>query len=376
MMQLLLFDVDGVLIEPHGYHRALQDTLKKLGTLCGMPDCELSEENIAAFESIGVSSEWDSAAICLAFILTQVWRSAPDFRLPERLDAAPPPFTLPAPDFSLVTAALENTRDSGWMPLERGARLLLEDAGLNTWQKIHLHEVFFGARTTPGLSFLIFQELVTGSNAFTRLYNLPPAFAVESYLKSYDRPNLLPMDAAALKAWCQVDGRGTALFTARPGCAPAPVISAHDAEAGAELLGLQGIPIASQGKITWIGQQLHLPEQSLIKPAPAHVLLALLLATGISLEQTLEPIQAFLTHSKAPRELRNLNGAKVNVFEDSSSGILSLQNAVQHLASMGIALQVQYYGISSHPGKVAALRSTGAQVYPDIRSALQACGVL
>lgn len=375
-MHLLLFDVDGVLIEPHGYHRALQDTLQKLGELCGLPNARLSEEDIAAFESCGVSSEWDSAAISLAYMLKQIWRSAPGFRLPERLAAAPPPFSLPAPRFSELTSALAASRGNQRMPLERGAQLLLNDNALSGAQQAYLREILAQARSAPSASFLIFQELVAGSAAFTQLYRLPPALQVESYLKHYDRPNLPPADAAALLSWCQASNQGAALFTARPGSAPAPVVSAPDAESGAELLGLTGIPSASQGKITWVGQQLRLPEQALIKPAPAHVLLALLLAAGLPLEQTLPPLKAFLLNESAPRELRDLHGARVCIFEDSSSGIQSLQNAAERLARMGIDLQVQIYGISEHPAKIAALQSLGAQVYANIHSALAACGVL
>lgn len=375
-MQLLLFDVDGVLIEPHGYHYALQATLQKLGRMCGMPDCNLTEEDIAAFESDGVSTEWDSSAISLAYLLTLVWRSAPDFRLPDRLAADPPPFHLPAPDFRALTTALAGIRNQGWTPLERGAHLLLGNDSLNPEQQTYLREIFAHARSESGINYLLFQELVAGSAAFARLYHLPPAFNAESYLMLYDKPLLLPDDARALNAWVRQPGQGAALFTARPGDSHQSAPSALEAERGAELLGLDGIPIASQGKIAWMSQRLDLPEQSLIKPAPAHVLLALLLAAGVPLEETLQPVKAFLMESGGSSALRRLHGAQVRIFEDTSTGIRSLQNAVERLGRMGIDLQVQVVGISTHPAKIAALRDTGAQVFADIRSALQACGIL
>lgn len=375
-MQLLLFDVDGVLIEPHGYHYALQATLQKLGRMCGIPDCNLTEEDIAAFESNGVSTEWDSSAISLAYLLTQVWRIAPDFRLPDRLAADPPPFHLPAPDFRTLTTALAGIRNQGWTSLERGAHLLVENDSLNPDQRTYLREIFAHARCESGINYLLFQELVAGSAAFARLYHLPPAFNAESYLMLYDKPLLLPGDASALKAWYRQPGRGAALFTARPGDAPLSTASALEAERGAELLALDGIPIASQGKIAWMSQQLNLPEQSLIKPAPAHVLMALLLAAGVPLEETVQPVKAFLMESEAPSVLGRLRGAQVCIFEDTSTGICSLQSAVQRLTRMGIDLQVKDVGISTHPAKKAALQDTGAQVFADIHSALQACGIL
>lgn len=375
-MQILLFDMDGVLIEPHGYHAALRDTVRKLGRLCGFPDADLSEEDIAAFESAGVSSEWDSSAMCLALLLKQAWKTDPEFTLPQRLGTEPAPFSGPAPDFRAFAQALEPSRAGAAMPLERAALLLLDGTALNARQNACLRLVLAQARDVPGLNFLLFQEFIAGSQAFARLYHLPPAFACASYLHTCDRPILTPAAAAGVRAWLQEPAHAAAFFTARPGTAPAPIIAAPDAESGAELLGLAQVPAAHQGRITWLGMQLGLPEQALIKPAPAHALLGILLAAGLTLEACLPYMRALTDNQPAQALPVALHGADVTVFEDSTGGMLSLQALAARLRPAGVPMQVHFCGISTHPGKRAALQSLGAAVFDDIHQALQAAAVL
>ena len=67
-MNLLIFDMDGVLVNPQGYHQALKETVRMAGVSTGIGDVELTDEQIAQFEALGISSEWHSSAVCHAFL--------------------------------------------------------------------------------------------------------------------------------------------------------------------------------------------------------------------------------------------------------------------------------------------------------------------
>ena len=67
---------------------------------------------------------------------------------------------------------------------------------------------------------------------------------------------------------------------------------------------------------------------------------------------------------------QRLNGAEVYMFEDTPTGIISLQAAWEILSKMGIQIEPSYYGIASKPVKRKALLASSAQVYPTLAQAL------
>ena len=75
-MKILLFDMDGVLLESHGYHLALQETVRYMAKVLGLEDLSLSDDDIATFEAGGITNEWDEAAISTALLLEAVWKIA------------------------------------------------------------------------------------------------------------------------------------------------------------------------------------------------------------------------------------------------------------------------------------------------------------
>ena len=71
-MDILIFDMDGVLLEAKGYHRALQETVRLAGEHLSLPNLHLTQEQIHKFEANGISSEWHSSALCMAFLQIQL----------------------------------------------------------------------------------------------------------------------------------------------------------------------------------------------------------------------------------------------------------------------------------------------------------------
>jgi hypothetical protein len=57
MLTILLFDMVGVLLEAQGYHRALQNTVSLIAASLGYENPILTPDDIAAFDSSGVTSE-------------------------------------------------------------------------------------------------------------------------------------------------------------------------------------------------------------------------------------------------------------------------------------------------------------------------------
>jgi len=65
----LLFDIDGVLINPSGYRKAVHDTTSYFLNKLGFSKISINEEIITTFESIGITSEWDIVPLYLLSII-------------------------------------------------------------------------------------------------------------------------------------------------------------------------------------------------------------------------------------------------------------------------------------------------------------------
>ena len=90
-MDILLFDLDGVLLNSAGYHRSLMETVRQISQALGFGDRGLTTDEIEAFEARDITAEWDSSAIVAALLLVEAWRTDPNCALPRRppLEARP-----------------------------------------------------------------------------------------------------------------------------------------------------------------------------------------------------------------------------------------------------------------------------------------------
>jgi len=375
-MDILLFDMDSVLIEPHGYHRALQDTVLWAGRAIGFAEAVLTSDDIARFEAAGVSSEWDSSAICAVWMLLSAWSLDENRLLAGRFDPLPQKLRLPAPDFAVLGHRLAMPQLMSLSPLSRARRLFLENGELTPAQRAIVEEILGQARQPLAPTYQVFQELALGSCLFEKLYRLPSAFGCESYLAMYDRPTLDEREIEALQNWLGREGHFASILTARPGESLPPVFSPPEAEIGAGMLGLQAVPIASFGKLQWLAEHLGTDAQSFVKPSPVHALTALLLAVGVPSAQSLQSAATLALEGKADVVWKELNGARVAVFEDSAGGIESLRKACALLQRQGVMLKTEYYGVAHHLVKVEALKSAGACCFPTLAEALYHIGAL
>jgi len=331
-------------------------------------------DDIATFESGGITCEWDEAAISTALLLEMAWKDDPHCALPESLGRPAPDVQdpRPAPDFGTVAHALTTPNLLSVHPLERAERYFFAAHSFTPSQSAILLELIRGARDPRrSLTHRTFQELVLGSEEFARTYHLPAELDTESHLLKYDRSGLSASESARLRDWTSMPDHAAVIITSRPSRAPAGIFSTPEAELGAALVGLDGIPILGWGGLVWLGQQRQADPQTFLKPSPVHALAALRMALGDDQETALSAAVELGETGNDHEAWEELDSAQVSVFEDTPGGIRSLQAAAQILDTMGIYLETKYYGIAQNPVKIEALHANQAQTFPALAEALK-----
>jgi hypothetical protein len=162
--QLILFDMDGVLLEPRGYHTALQASVKRIGQALGVPQAELTEDQIARFEALNITNEWDSVAICAAIILIYIWQFEPHLRL-DGIRPSPHIISNRKLNFDNFLEALQ---DGGEVPGETAHAFILDHhPWLDEDQRAHLWTILSQCRDIyQSLTLPSHQETVLGSEPF------------------------------------------------------------------------------------------------------------------------------------------------------------------------------------------------------------------
>ena len=372
-MKILLFDMDGVLLESRGYHLALQDTVRHMARVLGFKDLTLSADDIATFEAGGINKEWDEAAICTALLLEAAWKVDPTRVLPETLLTrnVSSLHLQSTPDFNALAHQLSSHDLIHLPPLERAIYRFTETDHFSNLQYQTLHSLVEGARDPQrSLTHRIFQELVLGSPEFTHTYGLPTMLDCESYLLKHDVSNLSRAESARLQNWMSTPGNAATVITSRPSRPLAGVFSTPEAELGAELVGLKDISIVGWGGLTWLAEQLKVDQQALVKPSPIHALAALRVALGDEQQTALMEAASLVNTGQSGPAWQRLDGMQVFMFEDTPGGIKSLQDAYEILGRRGINIKPRYFGIARNPVKKKALWTASAQVFPSLSEAL------
>ena len=408
MIHLLLFDVDGVLVDARGYLKALQDTVAHFSRRMGLGALPPTEEEVRTFEANGMGSEWDSGAACVAQLLLERLRREPPLPLPptwpEALATlAARPLPLPHPDYTAMaekigrrlaagrTGAAQAARDvlgeqaretlrpspavpslrencgapSEWRLLRENCGALLDALLGRTWD-------FYTAPVTRH-----FQHLVIGSEAVAGTYDVAVDFESPAYLRRYDRPLLSPDIRERLHEATADNRVGIALYTARPSLPP---VEAEDpatgyspeAEMARSLVGLERYPIVGLGKVHWLARRTGEETGRLIKPSPVQALAAIGAARSGQEAASLEAALALHRDGELRPPLEELGPAMIHAFEDIPGGLTAARGAVEALRTAGADVAWQPYGIAPADGpKAAAMAARGVPTYPSINEALQ-----
>lgn len=364
--------MDHILLEPKGYQQALVETVLRIGRSLGFQDVRLTPQDISHFEAAGSTSEWDTAAICSALLLKQVWIRHPRVRLPSEPGATVvPPHDLPAPDMQAFARALAQPGLTDATLWAGAVRLLTSSGdGLSTDQHLALLAILRNARRFErSLTFRMFQELVLGSQAFSQAYQTHPRLQVEGTLERFDRPTLKPETHRRLIAWLDHPHHAAAILTNRPSMAPDGGSGTPEAETGAQIAGLDHLPIVGLGALSWRSALDGLMPEAYLKPSPVHTLTGLLLALGEPVEPALETAVALAQGGRGIGWER-MAGAQVWVFEDAAKELRSALGAKQALAAQGVNFKLYLCGVTTSAPKKEALLVAGARVYSGLNAAL------
>lgn len=366
--EIALFDMDGVLVTSQGYHRALQQTVAWMAEALGYRDVELRPDDIALIESLGISSEWESGAICTALLMAHGWRHGAQLELPEQLPNPRPPHGVDPPPLRTFFEQLGPLKDSrsALAELESGLASLDGQAA----DPELLQDLLRTARSPESLTHRTIQALVLGPTAYRETYEVDPDLEAESYLTKFDQPALSSAHRATLRRWLKSEGRAAAIFTNRPSAPPEGHLDPPEAQIGAELIGLPELPIVGSGDLGWLALRENRPLYHYLKPSPVHALAALQRALGVPQEPAL--LRALdLARGVAERDhWQRLTGSRVRAFEDSAKGLISVRSAQERLADVEIHIQIDLVGVSPHPDKRTELGKTGASIFDNFEQAV------
>jgi hypothetical protein len=352
-MDLYIFDMDGVLLKPVGYHRALQDTVRIVGEKMGFGDVILTDEQIARFEALGIANEWHSGALCLSVMTL-------NRQMNEKISALQlePLFEVLASQSLSVTPRLRG---------EAAVSHLAREAGLPDADALNYIEN--SEQIDKSLTMQVFQSMILGDGLFEQTYQMPTLHKTESYLKRFDQRLLSVENAAKLLDWSADELNGSAIMTNRPSLGPDNFLGDPDAGFGLDLVGLVPVPLIGFGEATWLADRAGKPWVEVIKPNLDHAMAAILAAAGWEVEASLRLM------TQPPEEWRfdnlaHLRGSQITVFEDTPAGVIAVQAAGDLLNRFGVDVTVRKVGIATAPAKVSGLEGVGAKVFGDINLAL------
>lgn len=350
----LLFDMDGVLLEPGGYQKALVSSIERIGQMLGVPSTTITSDQIAQFEVLSITNEWDTLAICTAVTLLHVWQFDETIRLSGHFSIASP-VTNDPPDFDLFLASINLVGD---IPGETVFHSLVRNYPLiNRDQRDHLADILLNCRDIyRSITLPLHQETVLGSTTFEAHYKLKAQLNCESFLTKYDRPILKNQQILELNRWLQHPDHHAGLLTNRPCRTPPGFLSSPEAELGIELLGLTQIPYVGSGILGWYAmKQKEAQEFLFLKPNPVHTLALLQRCLGRSISDSLNIAASLWQGHTDQVNWQSLDKAKIYIFEDSVKGLISGKSACQLIANLGIETSLTLVGISHNHIKLDAL---------------------
>ena len=392
---IVLFDIDGVLVQPAGYRAAVKATMDYFLDRMGVERDVFSEEIAVLFEALGVTSEWDMVPISLAIVLDAVFSAQPPEKELTSLEevlgwAQGKQFTIRV-DMRAAVEVLSTRFLKAEIPSEALLRSLQKNRGnaLAHLSLFLLEEILENTRSVmKSLVTRVFQNTVLGSEDFENVYGMSPLFAGESCLKTHDKLMLDPLLYQQIVEAKQAGGFYYAAYTARPSLPPKEVQSglkgySPEAEQGLSLLGDEQIPLIGYGRLAYLAEQMHSKPDAILKPAPLQALAAMAAAvTGTEYPALLWALETFSRFSEGKvKPLEGESGVDIkkqlprkfnlHVFEDSSIGIIAGRKAAELLNRDGYEVTFHAWGVATEEDKKQALNRVGARIFPDVDEAVR-----
>lgn len=385
---VLLFDVDGVLVDPRAYKIGIIRTIEVLCAEIGIADASNlvpSSSEIAYMESRGIHDVWDISNIMFSLLLDSAYQSlfntskhalsAKDTssKLQEIKHAGP---RVIRPDYNKfadqITAKDGHPPDHALQML--GAKL--KDDTCNEWGSL-LQDFLKGTRSVyESYGTRLFQNIILGSSEFETTYELRSHYDGPSLLKKEDRVLLHKQLAEKLLALQKSNALNIAVYTARPSHPPpdAGHIKGYspEAEMAAEAAGLQSLPLVGMGMMEWLAAQHGERTEDLTKPNTTHSISALLAALSRDNSSAILNLAYEIDKHTLNKSLDAIQADQIRiyVFEDTISGIKPMKLMGNKLSTNGREITVIPLGIAEDVAKVSALKESCHTVFPNINEAV------
>ncbi len=393
-MNILLFDVDGVLVEDQGYRAGLVATINYYTRLMGQGDRAPDPAAIDVFHAHGYTNEWDSCPLAIGALIASALRAHPD------LDLTRAPLDDFLAQFRSADAGpidyrewISATRDRPGRPSERALSMLTDalaglpvspstrDAAASAFAFLLADPYdFANAPVTQ-----VFQEHVLGSSLFEEVYRVRPRFDVPSLLYGEDRAALSASARAMLLDLMASEGAHVCVYTARPSLPPsdvadwltdashAPVGFSPEAELALQLIDLGDIPLIAMGRLQWLAAQVGTKVEYLTKPAPLQALAAILAAVSRREAESLRSAYRLVSEGESIGTLSQLAGQPIDVWvvEDSSLGVHAAAGAIDLLRKHDTDARLRALGVSPGGPKADTLSDLCEAVVPAVDDAIR-----
>jgi hypothetical protein len=398
--RILLLDIDGVLLQPGGYRKAVKATINYFTRQAGLPDLSPEEEILALFESKGITNEWDIVPICLATILETILESYPEIILPVEWALAAANINSQKATITSLEYRKKILEISRFLKTGKSPSKVIFEAGLNRLEgapfplisKQPLFITLFNdnKNVEGSITTRVFQNFVLGSDLFQEIYHLDPLIITPSYLNQFDQPNLSERNCHEILLLSKAGIISPVAYTARPSLPPGTTITSEagyspEAELALKLVGMEDIPLIAYGRLMFAAQLFQVSTDLLIKPSPFQSLAAisvavmskkdeekaLIFAGNICEASGLFPnrnertperkyfdpgVSDFLLKLRAYRLV-------IDIIEDSPIGLTAAKHACQILSGFNVSAEIHGWGVAQDRSKKTALEEMGAEVY-------------
>lgn len=394
---IILFDVDGVLVDHRAYRASIRKTTTYFAERLGLNVSEPGDDVIDVFEAQSITVEWETDAIIATALLLERLRA--DAGVPRRqakAAALPPDFwqaldELPkskpstngyTPDLAALARRVGAAMARAELPTRAALRLFRADAQADDRLPAavlplleHLLAEVYNVDRSPAMQ--VHQNYVLGDEQYEHYYRLPARVAGKPLLLEMDVPMLAPDVRDVLLDRRAAGEVFPVIYTARPSLAPVEAGPYHrgftpESEIARAQVGLDPVPAMGYGKLGWLAPKLRRLGADLVKPSPVHGMAAIAAArTG----QEVESIKAALAvergdHLRYP--LTACAGEAVHVFEDSPSSLRAVTRGVELLNRQGLRLTLTRHGIApAGSPKREALAAISDVLHTDVSSGVR-----
>lgn len=398
-MTILLFDLDGVIIDPRAYKMGVAKTLELLCEKVGLSragNLAPTLDEIAHVEACGIHDVWDITNIMFGQILValgvQINRKKQDIDLAGkslfqkfaalrevRIQCPRPNYIELADEIAAVEGA-PHPPDIARQILSQDLEKIWSQSIAMEWIDI-LDHFLTGTRSVhKSYGTRIFQNIILGSDEFETTYGLASEYDGPSLLQREDKVLISEASVSLLNKLSERSDHRIAIYTARPSHPPAPETLrsgySPEAELALDAAKLSHYPLVGMGMMDWLARQHNERGEDLTKPNATQALAAVIAATakhtdvGI-LEEAYRIDKC--NEDPANTHLGELRGipTTVWVFEDTSSGIKPMLQAAQRLKDFEYWITVRPLGIAENHSKKTALAKYCERVFASVNDAFE-----